>query len=117
MNKPKVIVSLLSKEQEFQAMQAADAEKAAARAGLAVEIVYARNNSTLQLEQLYKHLNATQVARPVAIVVQPVSDEALSRAARDAAKACIGFIVLSREPAYINELRREYPTLAIAVVT
>jgi hypothetical protein len=37
--KPRVVVALLSKEQEFQLLQARDAEAAARRNGLEIEIV------------------------------------------------------------------------------
>lgn len=115
--KPKVIVSLLTKDQEFQTMQAADAERAAQVAGLDIEILYAKNNSALQLEQLYKFVHAPQTGRPVAILAQPVAGEGLARVARDAAKAGIGWVLLNREAPYIGELRVEYPLLPIAIVT
>jgi ribose transport system substrate-binding protein len=115
--KPKVVVSLLTKDQEFQTMQAADAERAAAAAGLDIEIIYAKNNATLQLEQLYRFVNAPQQSRPAAIIAQPVSGQALARVARDAAKAGIGWVLLSREAPYVDALRIEYPQLPIAIVT
>ncbi len=117
MAKKKVIVSLLTKDQEFQLLQAADAESAAARAGLELEVVYGKNNSTLQLEQLYRFVNAPDSLRPVAIVVQSVGGDGLPRAARDAVKAGIGWILLNRDVPYIDSLRSEYPRLPIAIVT
>lgn len=51
MTKRKIVVSLLTKDQEFQVMQAADAERAAARAGFDIEVVYANNNTALQQER------------------------------------------------------------------
>jgi ABC-type sugar transport system substrate-binding protein len=117
MSKSEIVVSLLTKEQDYQAMQAADAERAATRAGLTVEIVYARNNGTLQVEQLYPFVRAPEAHRPVAIVVQTVAGEGLERVARDAAKAGIGWVLLSRDVTYIDSLRAEYPRLPIAIVT
>ena len=41
----KVVVSLLTEEQEFQQMQAADARETASRLGLEVEVLFAENNA------------------------------------------------------------------------
>ena len=117
MAKAKVVVSLLSKDQEFQLMQASDAERAAAKAGLELEIVFAKNNSTLQLEQLYRFVHAPTTSRPAAIIAQTVGGDGLPRVARDAVKAGIGWILLSRDVPYIDQLRSENPKLPIAVVT
>src|ERR1700730_2373635 len=111
MTKRKIVLSLLSKEQEFQVMQAADAVRAAARAGIDVDVVYANNNGALQLEHLYRYVQAPERLRPAAIVAQTVVGDGLPRVARDAAKAGIGWILLNREAHYIDSLRAEYPEL------
>ncbi len=113
----KIVLSLLSEDQEFQKLQAGAAQRAASQAGFTLEVVYAKNNSTLQLEQLYRFVNAPQAARPVAIIAQPVNDDAFARVARDAARAGIGCVLLNREPSYVQTLRTEHPTLPIAIVT
>jgi hypothetical protein len=77
----KLVASLLTKDQEFQLLQAADAQRAAARAGLDVEIVYAKNNGRLQVEQLYPFVNAPEKLRPLAIIAQAVPADGL-RASR-----------------------------------
>ena len=113
----KLVVSLLTKEQEFQALQAADAQRAAARAGLDVEIVYARNNGRLQVEQLYHFVHAAGDVRPVAIIAQAVAGDGLARVASDAVKAGIGWVLLNRDLPYVGALRAECPRLPIAAVT
>lgn len=117
MTKPKVVASLLTKDQEFQVMQAADAERAAARAGLDIEVIYAKNNSTLQVEQIYRFVHAPEKMRPAAIITQTVAGEGLVRVARDAVHAGIGWVLLNRDVPYIDPLRAEYPRLPIAIVT
>ena len=117
MANPRVIVALLTKEQEYQAMQAGDAERASARAGIDVEVVYARNNAALQVEQLSQYVRKPEGSRPAAIVAQSVAGEALERVARDAVKAGIGWVLLNRDAAYVDVLRKEYPLLPIAIVT
>jgi ribose transport system substrate-binding protein len=115
--RPRIALLLLSEDQEFQRMQAADAERAATAAGLDLELYYAKNNTMVQVEQLYRLTHAREGARPVAIVIASVDGEGLPRVARDAAKAGIGWIVLNREVGYIESLRAEYPALPFATVT
>lgn len=98
-------------------MQAADAQRAAASAGFDVEVSYAKNNTMVQVEQLYRLTHAPQGARPVAIIIHSVDGEGLPRVARDAAKAGIGWIILNREVTYLDSLRAEYPKLPFAMVT
>jgi ABC-type sugar transport system substrate-binding protein len=114
--KPKIVVSLLSQDHEFQQLQAAEAERAASRAGVTVETLYARNNPRLQIEQLYRFIHAPENARPAAIIVHPVSDDGLAAVAREAAKAGIGWIVLGRDVSYVDALRTEFPKVPIAIV-
>ncbi len=117
MSRPRIIVSLLTKDQEYQTMQAADAERAAVRAGFDIEVLYAKNNSRLQVEQLYHFVRAPEKDRPLAIIVQTVVGEGLASVARDAAKAGIGWVLLNRDATYIDVLRAEHPGLPIGIVT
>jgi ABC-type sugar transport system substrate-binding protein len=113
----KLVVSLMTKDQEFQVLQAADAERAATRAGLELEIVYAKNNGRLQVEQLYPFINGIDKLRPAAIIAQAVPTDGLARVAADAAKRGIGWVLLNRDMPYIDTLRSEHATLPIAIVT
>ena len=47
----KIVVSLPEGDNEYQRLQAADAQAAAARLGLAVEVLYADNNAVLQIQR------------------------------------------------------------------
>jgi simple sugar transport system substrate-binding protein len=116
MSKPKIVVALLTKDQHFQALQAADAERAALRSGLELEIVYANNNALLQVEQLYRFVHAVAEKRPAAILVHAVAVERLAKVAHDAAAAGIGWISLGREAPYLAALRAEFPQLPVAAV-
>ncbi len=113
----KIVVSLLTKDQEFQILQAEDARTAAAKAGLDIEVLFVNNNAALQMERLYHFVNAPAAARPMAIVVQTVAGDGIPRLARDAANAGIGWVLLSRDVSYIDSLRTEHPDLPIAIVT
>ena len=69
----KVFASLLSEEQDFQVMQAADARETGARLGLDVEVVFAESHAVLQIQQLFRAIHAPEGERPVAVIVQPFS--------------------------------------------
>ena len=117
MSNPKIVMALLSKEQEFQLLQSTDATSAARRHGFDLDVVFAKNNSTLQAEQIYHFIHAPEAARPVAIVAQTVAGDGLPKVARDAVKAGIGWVLLNRDVSYIDALRTEHPRLPIAIVT
>ncbi|HXY38016.1 MAG TPA: substrate-binding domain-containing protein [Vicinamibacteria bacterium] len=117
MGQRRVVVSLLSEQQEFQLMQAADARAAAARAGLGIDVVFADNNAIIQIHQLFKHVHAPEAERPAAIVVETVTGEGLERVARNAVNAGIGWVLINRSVGYLEALRGERGDLPIAVVS
>ena len=105
--KRKILVSLLTSEQEFQQMQAADARAAAARLGLDVEVAFAENNAIQQIHQLYKHIHAPEAERPSAIVIEAVSRDGMERLARNALKAGITWVAQQWNTPYLERLRAE----------
>jgi ABC-type sugar transport system substrate-binding protein len=111
-----VVVGLLSNQQDFQLLQARDAEAAGARHGLDVEVVYADMNPLEQIHQLFKFIHAPAEERPAAIVVETVVGEGLERVARNAVQAGIGWVLLNRKVPYLNELRERHPGVTIAAV-
>lgn len=114
--KPKLVVALLSEDQEFQRMQADDARTAAAHAGFDAKIVFAENSAILQIQQLYKAIHAPEGERPKAIIVETVVGEGLERVASAAARAGVGWILVNGKVPYLEGLRREYPSLPISAV-
>ena len=113
---PKVVVSLLTEEQEFQRMQAADARSAAARLGLDVDVVFAENNAVLQIQQLFQRVHAPPDERPAALVVESVAGDGLERVARNAARAEIGWVLLNWSLAYLEALRKDHPGILMSSV-
>jgi len=117
MSQPRIVTSLLSKEQEFQVMQATDAQATGARAGFDIEVIYADQNAIQQIHQLFKFIHVPAEERPLAIVVETVVGEGLERVARNAVRAGISWVLLNRGITYLDALRKEYPRLAIATVS
>jgi ribose transport system substrate-binding protein len=113
----RVLVSLLSEEQEFQVLQAEDARASGARLGLDVEVAFAEGHAVVQIQQLFKAIHAPEEERPVAIVIEPTTGEGLERVARNAVKAGIGWILVNIRPGYVDELREAHPEVPIGIVS
>jgi ribose transport system substrate-binding protein len=110
----RIVVSLPEGDNEYQRLQAADAEAAAARLGLEAEVLYADNNAVLQIQQLFKVIHAPEAPR--AIVVEPVAVEGMERLARRAAGAGIGTAILNHTASFLERLRGEFPALPLLAV-
>jgi ribose transport system substrate-binding protein len=106
MKKLKFLVSLHTRENDYQMAQALSAEQAAHKLGIDAEIVFADNDAVNQSTQILKAIQNSAGSRPDAIVLEPVSGTALPLVARAAGDAGIGWAVLSRNPDYMPELRR-----------
>jgi len=112
----KVVVALLSEDQEFQLMQAADARQCAARAGLAIDVLFADDNAIKQIHQLFARIHAPEASRPAAIVVESVTSDGLERVARNAVKAGIGWVLVNGKVSYLDALRQERRAMLIGSV-
>jgi len=105
MKKLRFLVSLHTRENDFQAAQAKTAEDTAHKLGSDVEIVFADNDAVNQSTQLLKAIQSRE-SRPDAIVVEPFGGTALPQVARAASAAGIGWAVLNRRPDYLADLRK-----------
>ena len=112
----KVLVSLLSEEQEYQVMQAEDARETGQRLGLDVDVVFAENHAVAQIQQCFQGIHAPEDERPVAIIVEPTVGEAFERVARNAVRAGMGWFLVNLRPGYVDELRRAHPKVPVAMI-
>jgi ABC-type sugar transport system substrate-binding protein len=111
-----VVVSLLTSDQEFQLMQAADARAAGERTGLQVEVVFADNNAIQQIHQLYTFIHAPAEQRPAALVIEAVSPDGMPRLARNATRAGIAWIV-QQSCDYLDAVRAQSPGVPVVSVS
>jgi ABC-type sugar transport system substrate-binding protein len=100
------IVSLITKENDYQVEQAAAAQAAAKKLGVDVQILYADNDAITQSTQLLKAIQAQEAMRPHAIVFEPVGGTAFPQVAHAAVSAKIGWAALNREADYIPQMRK-----------
>lgn len=115
MEKPYVLLSLLTDANDFQREQANAAKDTASRAGVDIQVVYANSDPITQSEQLLQVIQNADV-KPRGILVQPAGGTALPQVARAAVMAGIGWVLLNREADYIPELRkgRAVPVFAVS---
>ncbi len=114
-NKLRILVSLTTKDNDYQTEQALSAEGAAKRLGITADIIYAENDAINQSTQILKAIQASPEVRPDAIAFEPVGGTALPQVARAAVTAGIGWAVLNRDASYIPELRKASSTPVFAV--
>ena len=115
MKKLRFLVSLHTRENDFQLAQAQSAEDTARKLGMDAEIIFADDDAVNQSTQLLKAIQGRVESRPDAIVVEPVGGTALPQVARAASAAGIGWAVLNRRPDYLPELRKAATAPVFAV--
>jgi ribose transport system substrate-binding protein len=106
MKKLRFLVSLTTRDNDYQLEQAAAAQDTARRLGTDLEILYADNDAITQSTQILKAIQVAPELRPDAIVFEPVGATALPQVARTAVGAGICWAVLNREAEYLAELRK-----------
>ena len=100
------VVSLMTKNNDYQVEQAASAQEASHKLGVDVQIIYADNDSISQSTQLLRVIQSAPDARPDGIVFEPAGGTAFPQAAQAAVNAKIAWGVLNREADYLTDLRK-----------
>jgi len=113
MSASKILVSLTTKDNDYQRAQAASVDSVAKRMGALVEIVYADNDPVNQSQQI---LNAIQKKDHgiAAVITEPVGTGML-QVAEAAIKAGIAWAVLNREIDYAARLQKSSGLLVFEV--
>ncbi len=114
-NKRKVLVSLITEENDYQVEQAVSAQLVAEKLDLETEIIFANNDAVLQTQQLLSYIQEPS-RRPDAIIVEPVGT-GMPQVARAAVSAGIGWGVVNAGVDYIPELRSRAKVPVFAVVS
>ena len=115
MKSRRFVVSLITKDNDFQMEQASSARAAASSLGVEAEILFADGNAITQSTQILKQVQAPPDQRPAGIIVEPVGGTALPQVARAASAAEIGWAVLNREADYIADVRKTSKTPVFSV--
>jgi ribose transport system substrate-binding protein len=114
--KLRFLVSLITKDNDYQLQQAASAETAARELGIDLEIVYAEGDTITQSTQVLKAIQAQPSLRPDGIIVEPAGGTGLPQVAKAAVEAGIAWGLVNHDAGYVAELRRS-SKLPIFIVT
>lgn len=114
MEKLNVVVALTTRENDYQAEQAAAVTDVATRLGAKIQIIYADNDAVNQTQQLIKIIQ-DPAQHPTAILVEPVGT-GMPQVAKAAVAAGIGWGIINSDPDYITELRQggEVPVFSVS---
>ncbi len=105
MAKLKVVLGLITQDNDYQREQASVAHTAAQRLGMELQVVYANSDAIAQTQQLLALIHAGADERPQAVLVEPVGTGMLP-VATAAAKNGVAWVALNRESDYLVELRQ-----------
>jgi len=114
--KLRFLVSLITKDNDYQLQQAASAETAARELGIDLEIVYADGDTITQSTQVLKAIQAQPTLRPDGIIVEPAGGTGLPQVAKAAIEAGIAWGLVNHDAGYVAELRRS-SKIPIFIVT
>jgi ABC-type sugar transport system substrate-binding protein len=116
MKKLRFLVSLMTRENDYQLEQAASAEQAAASNGIDLQVLFADNDAVTQGTQVLKIIQGNAAMRPDAIICEPVGGPCLPQVARATVAAGIPWAILNRNADYLTELRAssELPVFSIS---
>ena len=88
MKKNRFLLSLTTRDNDYQIEQAVSAEDSARRLGVELQIIYADNDAITQSQQLLKIIQSSSPdSRPDAIVFEPAGSTGLPQVARAAVSA------------------------------
>ncbi|HEU4577130.1 MAG TPA: sugar ABC transporter substrate-binding protein [Polyangiaceae bacterium] len=114
---PRVGLFLHDGENDYQQLMLQDAEQAARRHSLQLDVHVAGKDVDRQINQLKVAISAQSSARPELILVSPVREQLLLTLLRSAARAGIHWAFLTRWLDDIPALRREFPEVDIYSVS
>ncbi len=106
MGKFRFLLSLITRDNDYQREQATAAEEVARTLGVELQITYAESDAITQSQQLLEVIQSPKVGEFSAVIVEPAGGTSMTQVARAAIKANLAWVVLNREIDGIAELRR-----------
>ncbi len=111
MKRLKVLLALITRNNDYQREQASAAEAAAKRLNIDIKVAYAEGDAIAQTQQLFAALRASPGDRPDVIVVEPVGT-AMSMVAKTAITGGVGWVVMNHN---VNDLAQLRQTCSVPV--
>jgi len=104
LQKLRVLVSLITEDNDYQRQQAAVAQATAQKLEIDTDVLYANNDAVTQSVQIVRAIQLPPGQRPQAIIVEPVGTP-MPQVAHAAAAANIGWVMLNRSADYLAAMR------------
>jgi ABC-type sugar transport system substrate-binding protein len=104
----RVLLSLVTADNDYQREQTSAAQKAASEAGVDLRVIYAGGDPITQTKQLLAAVQMPVGERPDAIVVHPAGTS-MPHVAKAAVQQRVGWIVVNRAADYLADLRTLAP--------
>ncbi|MFZ0815075.1 MAG: substrate-binding domain-containing protein [Candidatus Sulfotelmatobacter sp.] len=114
MKKLRFVVSLITDDNDYQRQQASAAQESAARLGVDLQTLFARNDAIFQSQQLLDVIQDRNSGVD-GILVEPASRTGFPKVAQAAVAAGIAWVVLNCEVDYLGQLRSGGSAPAFAV--
>jgi len=115
MNKLKILVSLITDDNDYQLEQAASAQAEALKLGANVQIIYSGNDAVQQTQQILTFIQDPS-KRPDAILAEPVGT-GMAQIAKAAVGAGIAWGIINTDVDYIRQLRQHALVPVFAVLS
>jgi ABC-type sugar transport system substrate-binding protein len=109
-----ISLCLVDADNEFQQLLLKDGEEAARKHGVGLDVFWSGHDLSAQLATVSRRL--VTGPRPDALLVMAVRDKGLGRLVREAARTGIHWVFVNRSDDGLEELRREFPKLALSCV-
>lgn len=107
MARSRFLVSLITRDNDYQREQASAAEEVARTLGVDLQITYAESDPITQSQQLLEVIQSPNANDFTGIIVEPCGGTSMTQVARAAIKQNIAWVVMNREIDGIQELRRQ----------
>jgi ribose transport system substrate-binding protein len=114
LNRLKVVLSLITRDSDYQVEQAKAAEAVADKQNIDLEIFYADSNSITQSSQLLDAIHKYK-SKLSTILVEPAGGTEFPQVGKAAVTAGIAWVVLNRDASSLTDLRRNFQVPAFAV--
>jgi ribose transport system substrate-binding protein len=105
MKKLKVVLALITRDNDYQREQASVAEETARRLGIDLQVLYAESDAIEQTKMILTTIRAIGTEKPDAIIAEPVGT-GMPQVAKSATENGVAWIVLNREADYLAPLRQ-----------
>lgn len=105
MKRLRILVSLITEDNDYQLEQAASAQAAAAQLGASLQIIYSGNDAVQQTQQILGFIQDPS-KRPDAILAEPVGT-GMPQIAKAAVSAGIGWGIINSDVDYLRGLRQQ----------